>query len=299
MKLDDDKLKLARSEVKKANLEFYKHKRNMIYERMEISERRQLDLASEKGASTWLTTLPLSEYGFQLNKQEFNDAILLRYNFKIKNVAPVCVCGERNSVNHALICKVGGYVSLRHNHLRDTTADLLKQVCKDVQTEPPLLPLSGELLTPGANTAEQAQLDVCARNFWTPLAKAFVDVRVFHPQAPSNSCKTIPGMYQHHEQQKKRAYNTRVINVEKGTFTPLVFSTSGGMGPEASTFYKHLADKIAVKTNQRYSDVISFIRRRVRFDLLKTCLIALRGYRGKKIQATPIEELDLNLQNEP
>ena len=136
MKLDDDKLELARSEVKKANLEFYKHKRNMIYERMEISERRQLDLASEKGASTWLTTLPLSEYGFQLNKQEFNDAILLRYNFKIKNVAPVCVCGERNSVNHALICKVGGYVSLRHNHLRDTTADLLKQVCKDVQTEP-------------------------------------------------------------------------------------------------------------------------------------------------------------------
>ena len=89
----------------------------------------------------------------------------------------------------------------------------------------------------------------------------------------------------------------RVINAEKGTFTPLVFSTSGGMGMEATLFYKRVAERVASKTLQRYSDVVSFIRRRLRFDLLKTTLIALRGFRGCKRNSlsSPIGDLDINL----
>ena len=50
-----------------------------------------------------------------------------------------------------------------------------------------------------------------------------------------------------HEQEKKRAYNQRVLEVENGVFTPLVFSTSSGMGREASEFYKRLADRLSEK----------------------------------------------------
>ena len=104
-------------------------------------------------------------------------------------------------------------------------------------------------------------------------------------------------MYRSHENEKKNAYNQRVIKVEKATFTPLVFSTTGGMGEECTAFLKHLAEKISTKTGQRYCEVIAFIRRRIRFDLLKTCLISLRGYRGKaSAKATAIAELDLNLR---
>ena len=35
-----------------------------------------------------------------------------------------------------------------------------------------------------------------------------------------------------HEQEKKRNYNRRIMNIENGTFTPLVFSVFGGMGKE-------------------------------------------------------------------
>ena len=35
-----------------------------------------------EGASSWLTSLPLEKYGYVLNKQNFQDAICLRYNFK-------------------------------------------------------------------------------------------------------------------------------------------------------------------------------------------------------------------------
>ena len=54
-------------------------------------------------------------------------------------------------------------------------------------------------------------------------------------------------MFKHHEHLKKRAYNARVLEVEKGTFTTLVFSTTGGMGPEAEMFVKQLARKMTIK----------------------------------------------------
>jgi hypothetical protein len=97
----------------------------------------------------------LKAFGFVLNKQEFTDAIALRYNFTIIDSARKCVCGEANTINHALSCKRGGYVSLRHNSLRDMIAELLRTVgCKDVTTEPPLLPVSGVHLPRGSNISD-------------------------------------------------------------------------------------------------------------------------------------------------
>ena len=57
---------------------------------------------------------------------------------------------------------------MRHNELRDVTANLLQGVCSDVQVEPPLQPLSGENLSlRSANRDDGARLDVAATNFWS------------------------------------------------------------------------------------------------------------------------------------
>ena len=297
--VDEDAQAKILAGIKKNREEYFKLVRSKIMEDLSPSERRQLDLLSEKGASSWLTSLPLKEYGFLLNKLEFFDAIALRYNLTLSalNRPKQCVCGETNNINHCLTCKRGGYVSMRHDSLRNTTAKLLEQVCSDVYPEPPLINVAGEQLPPGTNLKDGTRLDVSARNFWTPLDRAFTDIRVLHPQAPSNSNKSILQMYHCHEQQKKRKYNARVLTIEKATFTPLVFSTTGGMGNEAAKFYNHLADKISRRTGQRYSDVVAFVRRRLRFDLLKTCIISLRGYRGKPgIEAHEMSNLDINLR---
>ena len=173
---------------------------------------------------------------------------------------------------------------------------MLRTACRDVVTEPPLLPTAGVNLPPGSNIKDNARLDVSARSLWNPLERAFIDVRVFHAPARSNrNLKTIPNMYTHHEELKKKAYNARVIQVEKGVFTPFVFSTSGGMGEEAQKLTKRLAEKYALKSEQKYSETISFIRKRLRFDLLKTTIIALRGYRGKQHNTPDISDLDINL----
>ena len=79
-----------------------------------------------------------------------------------------------------------------------------------------------------------------------------------------------------------RKYNARVLTVEKGSFTPLVYTTFGGWAPQASKYHKQLARLIARKRNEDYHHVISHIRTKVRFSLLKSVLIAVQGERGMK-----------------
>ena len=112
-----------------------------------------------------------------------------------------------------------------------------------------------------------------------------------HTNALLNRGKTLDQIYRQNENEKKNAYNDRIINVEKGSFTPLVFSTSGGMAPECLKLNKRIAELLAHKRNEQYSVVMSFIRTRLRFTLLKSPLISIRGYRGK--QTTKEDDLGL------
>ena len=103
-----------------------------------------------------------------------------------------------------------------------------------------LQPLSGESLSHhSANTEDGARLDVAVYGFWGGrYEKAFVDVRVFNPSAQSNCHVPLSSIYRMYEQEKRRQYDQRVCEIEHATFTPLVLSTTGGMGRAATTFYK-------------------------------------------------------------
>ena len=96
-----------------------------------------------------------------------------------------CVCGDHFNVDHAMICKRGGFVIQHHNELRDLQAEMLCMVCNGVETEPVLQDITGEELNRGANTAPDARLDIVARGFWERQRLAFFDVRICHPNADS------------------------------------------------------------------------------------------------------------------
>ena len=66
----------------------------------------------------------------------------------------------------------------------------------------------------------------------------------------------------------------------------MVYTTTGGMGT-----HKRIAQLIADKRNERYSDVINHLRTRLRFSLLKSILVAIRGARGKQTQPWMEENL--------
>ena len=61
---------------------------------------------------------------------------------------------------------------------------------------------------------------------------AFFDIRASHPNADSYRDLSPKQIYRIHENEKKRKYNSRVTEIEQGTFTPLVFTTTGGMADE-------------------------------------------------------------------
>ena len=135
-----------------------------------------------------------------MNKQEFRDALCLRYGWQLANIPSHCVCGTSFSVDHAMICRHGGLTFIRHNELRDLTAEWLQEVCHDVTVEPPLLPLNGELITPSsANCSNTARADIHARGFWGRRQGAFFDVRVFHPNAPSYRQTRVASLFRRHE----------------------------------------------------------------------------------------------------
>ena len=67
------------------------------------------------------------------------------------------------------------------------------------------------------------RFDVSARELWRRASKAFVDIRVVNPLAKSNFSRSLEALYRGKEQLKKREYSERTLQVEHGTFTPLVF----------------------------------------------------------------------------
>ena len=118
---------------------------------------------------------------------------------------------------------------MRHNAVRDSILDMVNETCKDVKLDPELLPLSGETIyNKKANVSEGARSDISALGLWQPMCRAFLDIRVFNPLAQTNWKKQIPDMYVYQEGLKKDEYNERILEVEKASFTPLVFSCSGG-----------------------------------------------------------------------
>ena len=91
---------------------------------------------------------------------------------------------------------------------------------------------------------------------------------------------SLESCFKREENAKKRKYEQRIIEVEHGSFTPLVFSTSGGIGNLASTFYKRLASLLSEKRREAYSSTLGWIRTHLSFSLLRSAIMCIRGARS-------------------
>jgi len=183
----------------------------------------------------------------------------------------------------------------------DFTAAVMTEVYQNVAIEPVLQPLSGEVFHYAmANVKDEARLDVSAQGFWGDRhQRSFFDVRVFNLNASSYLKTAVSSLYRKFERDKQRMYelHRRTVDaclddVEMGSFTPLVFSTFGGMGGVATTEYKRLASLLGVQRNQSYSSVVSWIRCSISFSLLRsavTCLHGVRSHRGSPVNVGALD----------
>ena len=272
---------IAKEEVKRNLRRKNELKKETLQNQSTSHLKRSLILNSQHGASAWLTALPLKQHNFWLHKGDFRDALCLRYNWPMKFMSSLCICGQQQTVEHALSCPRGGYPTLHHNDVRDITASYMSEVLSNVTTEPHLQPLSGERFYLASQICnDAARVDIAADGFWTSFSRAFFDVRVFNPYARSNAQLSPAAAYRRHEREKSRAYEQRICEIEHGSFTPLIFSATGGMGPLASTFYKRLADLLSEKWDIPYSKAMCLLRCRLSFALLRSMIRCMRGSRS-------------------
>ena len=174
-----------------------------------------------------------------------------------------------------------------HNEVRDVIAGFLVDAgCKDVRTEAHLREVEHQLdggdKGKGEILGDEARMDVTALGLWGRLQRAYLDVRVTNPTAPSNLKKSLDRLKKENEREKKKAYGRRVREVEGGSFTPMVFTTMGGCGRECAKVLQRLGIMIAMKTGEEESVVMAGLRAKIGFALVRGAILGLRGHRKWK-----------------
>ena len=101
-----------KKKIKRNRQEYNQQKLIDIKSRLTSQQCRLNDINTEQGASTWLSTLPIEEEGYMLNKQEFWDLVNIRYGWPLSRTPRTCTCGNNFHIEHAFTCKKGGFITL-------------------------------------------------------------------------------------------------------------------------------------------------------------------------------------------
>ena len=157
-------------------------------------------------------------------------------------------------------------------------ANLIDDVYHDVQIEPILQSLHGEISSSNsATTHDDVRLSIKANDLCgSRFNRTFFNAKIFNPQAMSCP-KTIKDAYKYHENIKQNKYEERIRETEHSSFNALVFDCSGGAGPSSSLVIKQIASKISEKRGDPYADTIGYIRTKISFALLTGCVLCLKG----------------------
>lgn len=279
----EDKVYVTKMIVRTARRKREEEKAAEVKARLSCSQQRAVELACEKGGSSVFTVVPLDCHGFALKaKRDFFDLVRMRYRLPLFRLPTTCACGKPYSLDHSQICKKGGFIHMRHDEPKELFAGMASVLWRDVGVEPLLEELSGEVMSyRSAKIEDDCRSDVRVRGFWAKQQNAFFEFRIFYPFASSYLSTSLPALYRRFAKERKREYEERINVVDAGSFTPMIASSTGGMGPEMQMALKHLALLLAEKNGEKYADVMSLLRCRFSFAIARSALVCLRGSRSR------------------
>ena len=233
--------------------------------------------------------LSLWPNNFDLTAQEFRDSLAIRYKKPLLEVPPYCDgCNAPFDLSHALSCKRGDLVTQRHNEVRDAFGDLASLAYSQVIKEPVVHEAHNSFNSP----ALVDDLSVCG--VWMPQSEALFDVRIIDTDTRSYCNRSPSEVLLTAEVEKKKKYHLAHTE-RRAQFTPLCVSVDGMMGKEASVFVKRLSERLSMKWNQNYNNILCWVRTRLTFAILRATILCLRGSRTKwrSINITDGSSLDL------
>ena len=86
---------------------------------------------------------------------------------------------------------------MRHNGISDLEVEIMKEACKDINTEPEMLPVREHEMS--GITQDKARLDVSGVGVWGTHERTFLDIKVFHPNSATYINMDLERAYIHHE----------------------------------------------------------------------------------------------------
>ena len=92
----------------------------------------------------------------------------------------------------------------------------------------------------------------------------------------------MTAVYRRNKNEKRRVYEQRIIDVEHGSFTPLVLSATGDMGQAATVAYKRMASLLAEKRGQPYCKTMGWLRCVLNFSLMRSAIQCICGVRSAR-----------------
>lgn len=131
-------------------------------------------------------------------------------------------------------------MSIKHNKVRDFTAELLSECCNN---------LNRACVTTTSRLKLYQRQEFSQMKFMSMLQGqvAYVSVRVLNPRARvylTQSLNTAPSK---NEKTKKRAYNRRVNSIYQRNFTPFVFTCFEDISHGCSTFDPQFQNRLLKK----------------------------------------------------
>jgi hypothetical protein len=212
---------------------------------------RGFEEARLRGGSSWLSFAPLDDLGLSLDRVTFRDAVALRMGVELPDGMPTTCpsCGEQADLDHFLSCKKGGWVVRRHNEVvRAWKRYFEKAGYRIVHMEPVLRALPpGAHPRPGTNTAPDARADLVVRcddgRTW------YFDVAIIDTSCPTYGAKSALKALTDYEGIKDKAYADRVAPL--GSFSPLVCSVYGTLGPRAAATAHQAARRVDPERDER------------------------------------------------
>lgn len=221
---------------------------------------------------SWLTTLPSTVNGTELSALEFRDRLHQRYNHNPPDMCKKCDgCGENFTLSHALSCKKGGLIIMRHDEIKDELGDLLSQALTPsaVRDEPSIKPRPTVRNEPkdqnnnnnnSENVVEQHEQrgDLLVRGLWGRSKHCVIDVTITDVNQPSYINRCPKKVIESAEKSKKTKYLEDCLE-QRRDFTPFVTSVDGLLGKEAQILLKKIAELLAKKWGRPYSKTASYV----------------------------------------
>ena len=175
-------------------------------------------------------------------------------------------------------CNKAGYLTARHNEVRNLIGALAKEVTSEVANDPVIR--KGVAATDDRSAIPELKADLLIQGFWENDSEKVVCIDFcVHDTDAASSSREVRTALSRKEASKRLKYFLECS--KRGmSFSPFAMAAAeGSLGPAAMIILNRLSKLLAAKWNRKVASIRSWIQTRIAFAVMRGTSLCLRGSR--------------------